>query len=75
MQFLPGSCFGDIYAWTSHHVVRNPGHKERLCVGVALDSDRGDPNQEMSEQGNTEITPAQPLFKGNRGTAETNTTL
>ena len=48
---------------------------ERLCVGVALDSDRGGPNQEMSEQGNTEITPAQPLFKGNRGIAETNTTL
>lgn len=34
IQFLPGSLFGDIYAWTSHHVVRNPGHRERLCVGV-----------------------------------------
>ena len=33
MQFLPGSRFGDIYAWTSHHVMKNPGHKERLCVG------------------------------------------
>ena len=33
MQFLPGSRFGDIYAWTSHHVVKNPGHKERWCVG------------------------------------------
>ena len=51
MQFLPGSLFEDIYAWTSHHVVRNPGHRERLCVGVPASNRAQLWGSESSEDG------------------------
>lgn len=52
-----------------HPLSESKARGEVMC-GCCAGQRQGRSQQEISEQGNTEITPAQLLFKGNHGTAE-----